>query len=152
MVVSCQTYLSAVAEAADQKAEIFKWAGDLSRERMIGDHVLVATYARPEKTKSGIFMPGSIQKEDEYQGCIGLILATGPSAFVYDGQYRLVEPIEGESEEDYQARRAASVPTVGDWVLYRPANGHGIALGQVACRVFKSECFEMIVSDPSKYY
>ena len=151
MAVSCKPYLKAVAGASDQKAEILRWTGDLSGLQMMGDRVLVATYARPEKIGS-IIMPDSVQQEDEYQGCIGLILAAGPSAFQYDGQYRFIEPLSGETEEEFEVRRATAAPQVGEWCLYRPADGHSIAIRQAACRIFKSECIEMKVNDPAKYY
>lgn len=151
MAVSCKPYLHAVAKAEDQKAEILRWVADLSGVELIGDRVLVATYARPEKI-GNIIMPDSMQQEDEYQGCIGLLLAVGPNAFIYDGQYRLLERYESESETEYFARCTESSPRVGDWVLYRPADGHGIALRQVACRIFKSESIEMRIDNPVNYY
>ena len=151
MAVSCKPYLKAVASAKDQKAEILRWVGDISGEELIGDRVLVATYARPEKIGS-IIMPDSMQQEDEYQGCVGLLLAAGPNAFLFDGQYRLIERREGETDKAHRARWIAAVPKVGDWVLYRPADGHAIAIRQAACRIFKSECIEMRISEPARYY
>ena len=151
MAVSCKPYLKAVASAKDQKAEMLRWVGDISGEEPLGDRVIVATYARPEKIGS-IIMPDSMQQEDEYQGCIGLLLAIGPNAFIFDGQYKLVEQLEGESEEDYRERWNRAVPKVGDWVLYRPADGFAFAIRQAACRVFRSECIQMKVSDPVRFY
>ena len=151
MAVTCKPYLKAVASASDQKAEILRWVGDVSSEKLQGDRVLVATYARPEKVGS-IIMPDSIQQEDEYQGCVGLLLAVGPQAFKYDGQFALVDRYQDESDEEYAARRARLVPQVGDWVLFRPADGHARAIRQAACRVFRSECIDTVTSDPAKYY
>jgi hypothetical protein len=151
MAVSCKPYLKAVAASEDQKSTILSWVGDLSGNQLVGDRVLVATYARPEKIGS-IIMPDSIQQEDEYQGCIGLLLACGPSAFVYDGAYRLLEPDPLETKEEYEERRLKNVPQPGDWVAYRPADGHSITIGQAACRIFKSECIEMKVHDPVRFY
>jgi hypothetical protein len=151
MAVTLVPYLHAVAEATDPKAEIEKWVGDVSREVLLGDRVLVATYARPLKIGS-IWTPPSEVTENRYQGVVGLLLATAPNAFKYDGQWNLLEREEGESEDAYNARRAACIPHVGDWVVYRPADGFEIAIRQASCRVFRSESIIAIASDPLIYY
>jgi hypothetical protein len=151
MSVSLTPYLMAVAEAKDQKAEILRLVGDVSQERLLGDRVMVATYARPSKIGL-LYMPDSETVENRYQGVIGLLLNAGPSAFVYDGAYRLIERIDGESEEDYRNRWMDSVPKPGDWVIYRPADGFEVAMRRASCRIFRSESIMGIASDPLLYY
>jgi len=151
MVVALTPYLKAVADAEDQKSEILKWVGNLDDEKVLGDRVVVATYARPEKI-GHIILPDSQRQEDRFQGVVGLLVATGPNAFVYDGPYRLMQPAPDESDEDYQKRWCSSVPKVGDWVVYRPADGFEIAIRRASCRVFKSESIMMVASNPLRYY
>jgi co-chaperonin GroES (HSP10) len=69
--------------------------------------VLVATYVRPEKTKGGIILADRSQAEDRFQGSVGLVIKTGPLAFVDDG----VVKFGGVKVEE------------GDWVTYRPSDG-----------------------------
>jgi hypothetical protein len=151
MVVALTPYLAAVADASDQKQEILKWVGDVSKEKLLGDRVMVATYARPRKYGS-LYMPDSQQQEDRFQGVVGLLIAKGPNAFVYDGQYLLMDRDPGENEEDYKSRWTAGVPQIGDWVIYKPADGFEMAFRRASCRVFRSESVMTIASDPLLYY
>jgi len=151
MVVALTPYLKAVAESTDPKGVILKWVGDLSGERLLGDRVLVATYARPEKI-GGLYIPPSQQQEDRFQGVVGLLVAKAPNAFVYDGSYRLIDREENESNEEYNSRWQAAVPQIGDWVIYRPADGFEVAIRRASCRVFRSESIMGIASDPLYYY
>jgi co-chaperonin GroES (HSP10) len=63
--------------------------------------VLVATYARSNKSKGGIILGGDITRaEDRYQSKIGLVLKLGPSCF------------EGDKFCGFSVKP-------GDWVHYR---------------------------------
>ena len=136
MAVSLTPYLKAVSEAEDPKKEILKWTGSLKKEKLVGDRVLVATYARPSRTESGLYLSDSMSVEDRFQGTVGLLLLVGDSAFKYDGSFQL----EG------------AIPKVGDFVIYRPADGFEIAFRKASCRVFRSESIIGIASDPLLYY
>jgi co-chaperonin GroES (HSP10) len=152
MVVALTPYLAAVADSDDPKSEILKWVGDLSEEKLLGDRVMVGTYARPIKSGGGVWLPDSQRQEDRFQGVVGLLLTMGPNAFMYDGSYRLIERELDESDQDYRIRWADSVPKVGDWVVYRPADGFEMAFRRASCRVFRSESVMGIASDPLLYY
>ena len=151
MSVTLTPYLDAVSKASDPKAEILKWVGDASQERWLNDRVMVATYARPEKIGS-LYLPDSEKDENRFQGVVGLLISVGPNAFRFDGAYRPVEPVEGETIEEYEARRSSLMPKVGDWVVYRPADGFEFAFRRASCRIFLSECIKGIASDPLLYY
>ena len=45
-----------------------------------GYNVLVLQYVTPEK-KGSLFMPQQVQREDEFQGCVGIVLRVGPEAY-----------------------------------------------------------------------
>jgi co-chaperonin GroES (HSP10) len=81
----------------DPKQELWSRAAPLVEGwKVQAELVLIATYLRPEKTQSGIFLPEKARGEDEYQGKVGLIIMMGPDAF------------KGDPEE--------TKPAVGDWV------------------------------------
>ena len=46
-------YIKHVSEAEDPKREILKWVKGIEKEYVLGDRVIVATYARPAKTSGG---------------------------------------------------------------------------------------------------
>jgi len=136
MAVSLTPYLKAVAEAENPRREILKWVGSTKGERLNSDRVMVATYARPSKTESGLYLSEGMTIEDRFQGTVGLLILKGPTAFKYDGAYQF----EGDA------------PEIGDWVIYRPADGFEIAFRRASCRVFRSESIMGRASDPLLYY
>ena len=101
--------LREIAQAAeyDPRQALVDAIGDISGYECFHNRVLVATYIRPEKTKGGIILADRSLQEDRFQGKVGLVLKTGPLAFVDDTSIKFggkqVEP--------------------GDWVLYQPSNG-----------------------------
>jgi co-chaperonin GroES (HSP10) len=99
----------------DPKKELMSKVGDLSGMSLFGPTVLMATYLRPAKTKSGIILTEKYRDEDIYQGKIGLVLKLGPKAFSD-------EPWFGEKVE------------VGDWVWFRASNGTALKVNEVDCR------------------
>jgi co-chaperonin GroES (HSP10) len=71
-------------------------------------HILVAKYIRTTVGTSGrIIAASQTQKEDEYQGKVGLVIKIGPGAFLDDGAVTF---------------RGISVKP-DDWVLYRNSDG-----------------------------
>jgi hypothetical protein len=47
--------------------------GSLDDIQVFNNEVLVAIYVRPEKTNSGIILPGQTRDEDRHQGKVGLV-------------------------------------------------------------------------------
>ena len=111
------------------KAAYVTKAGDLSKEVVLYDLVLVATYFRPEKTAGGIIRPEDNIREDEYQGKTGLILKMG--------------------EEISQPRVA-----VGDWVVYSIKDGWPVAIGphKLPCRLVPHDRIRMKTSSPETVF
>jgi len=136
MAVSLDAYLSAVADAEDPKREIIKWAGNLKDISVKNDRILVATYARPQKTAGNILLPDSQLAENRWQGMVGLLLACGPSAFKYDGSFKY----EGEP------------PKVGDWIVYKPAESTEVAWRKMSCRILRSDSVIATIKDPLLIY
>jgi len=132
MSVSLDAYLSAVANAENPKKEILRWAGNLKEISLKSDRILVATYARPQKTAGNIILPDSQLAENRWQGMVGLLLACGHAAFKYDGSYAY----EGEP------------PKIGDWVVYKPADSTEVAWRKASCRIMRSECVLATIKCP----
>ncbi len=101
------------------KKHILQQVGDYPAEIEIwGRGVLIAVYIRPlVKPGSMIQSTAEQQKEDQFQGKVGMVLALGPDAFKGEPGW-----LEGQFGK-------APVPKVGDW-LFCSAND-GITL-QVA--------------------
>lgn len=103
----------------DPKQAILAKVGDLKDVRLSGAQVLVATYIRPERKKSGLIITQSVRDEDKFQGKCGLVLKMGPLA------YKATERLDFGG---YAAK-------VGDWVWYRPMDGYALSVHGVHCRV-----------------
>ena len=73
----------------DPREVIWQAVGkDIDDIQMLGARVLVATYVRPDKTASGIYLSDRTRGEDEYQGRVGMVLKMGPLAFVDDENHK----------------------------------------------------------------
>ena len=156
MSVSLTPYLKAVSEAEDQKQEIMNWIGDVSKDVILNDEVLVATYARRQYvyTRGGQKMWLSDEEliENRYQGKVGLLLKSGPEAFRFARGWANISPVPGETHDEFEARRILHTPKPGDWVLYRSADGFEAALQRAIVKIIPSECIKMIIADPMDWY
>ena len=105
----------------DPAAEIKANVGDVSSVEVFHNLVLVGTYIRPEKTKSGLFLGDQARDEDKWQGKVGLVLKVGPLAFVDDDRINFA----GVSIKDY------------DWVMFRPSDGFQLTVNGHHCRLLE---------------
>lgn len=103
----------------DPAKALQKELGSLEGIEIFHNQVLAAVYIRPEKTAGGIMLPETVRGEDRYQSKVGLIVKTGPNAFV--------DP-EGVWFKDVDLK-------VGDWVIFRPSDGWSITINKVLCRI-----------------
>jgi co-chaperonin GroES (HSP10) len=100
--------------------------------------ILVAVYVRPriEKTLKGILLPGERadqeQKEDIYQGKVGLIIAMGKQAY----------------QDDETTKFHGVKNNVGDWVWFRPSDGMGCYIGDLFCRLLTENAIIGRIPDP----
>ena len=104
--------------------------GDHSGIELFQNQILVAIYQRPEKTKSGLYLAGQTRDEDRYQSKIGLVFKKGPQAFVDSSGWQF---------EDVQ---------LGEWVIFRPADGWATAINGVPCRFLVDTSVKGRVSAP----
>lgn len=109
----------AMQHDVDPKDAILKQVGDLSEVEIFHNQVLIAIYVRPERTKSGIFIPGQTREEDRYQGKVGLVIKKGNDAF-----------------NDPTGKWFSGVTiNVLDWVVFRPSDGWQVTVNDQLCRI-----------------
>jgi len=110
--------------------------GDISGVELLNTQVLVAVYIRPEKTKGGIIMTTKARDEDRHQSKVGLIIKTGPTAFV---------------ENDGKWFNGLNLK-VGDWVVFRPSDGWNVTVNGVLCRMFDDMSIRARIPHPDNVY
>ena len=103
----------------DPRKKLMEEMGDLSKVEVFNNQILVAVYLRPEKTKSGLYMPDAHRDEDKYQSKVGLVLKKGPMAF---------------DDNTGQWFNGVTI-TANDWIVFRPSDGWSITINGVICRM-----------------
>jgi len=121
-IVAQRKAATVIAASVNPKLDIINLVGDLSKEEVLYDLVLVGTYFRPEKTAGGIIRPQENVQEDQWQSKTGLVLKMGP-----------------EADDKVQ---------VGDWVVYSVSDGWALSVNEYPCRLVPSNCIRMKVSKP----
>lgn len=127
MPVIASNKIVELAQAADAKKALIDNVGDISKVRITGQNLFVATYIRPEKTRGGIIRPESNVREDEFQGNVGLVLKVG-------------EAFNKEDAEDL----------LHQWVMFGYNDGLRYRYNDVPCRTIHVDRVRQIVPDPSK--
>lgn len=128
MAVAISDKVVTIAQSDNPKLALIKAVGDLTKEEVCWDLVLVATYFRPEKTKGGIIRPKENIQEDAFQGKVGMVLKTGPEC----GNQPLL--------------------AMGDWVVYSVNDGWSITINETPCRIVPYDRIRMKISDPAKVF
>jgi co-chaperonin GroES (HSP10) len=104
---------------ADPKELLKKELGNISEVEIFNTQILCVVYIRPQKTKSGIYLPDSTVDEDRHQSKVGLVVKMGADAFIDDtGKWFKDAKIE-----------------LDDWVVFRPSDGWSITVNGVLCRI-----------------
>lgn len=125
-----------IAESSsDPKVAILKALGKHDTH-IFHSKVLVATYVRPARTKSGIYLADKTIEEDRYQGTIFLVVGLGKGAFKDDN----IAKFNGDKVE------------VGDWVMGVAGDGIAMFINGVPCRLFDDTRILMRVKDPELYF
>ena len=118
------------------KTEIMAKLGSLADVDVFHNRILVATFVRPERTASGLYLSDQTKKEDEYQGTVGVVVKKGPGAFVDAGSVEFF----GKNVE------------VGDWVVYSLHSGRGLAMNGVHCRIIEDAHVDMVIPQPDMVF
>lgn len=125
-----------MTHAIDPKKAILDDIGDLSTFELFNNKILLATYKRPEKTKSGIILTDSNRSEDTFQSKVGLLIKIGPSAF----------------EENAEGWFAGEKFDLGDWIVHRPSDGWSINVHGVDCRILTDTQVQGRAVDPDEVW
>jgi co-chaperonin GroES (HSP10) len=125
-----------MTHAIDPKQAILDEIGDLSTFELFNNKILLATYKRPEKTKSGIILTDSNRSEDTFQSKVGLLIKIGPSAF----------------EENAEGWFAGEKFELGDWIVHRPSDGWSINVHGVDCRILTDTQVQGRAVDPDEVW
>jgi|FreactcultureFD7_1027221.scaffolds.fasta_scaffold19527_2 co-chaperonin GroES (HSP10) len=125
-----------MTHAIDPKKAILDEIGDLSTFELFNNKILLATYKRPEKTKSGIILTDNNRSEDTFQSKVGLLIKIGPSAF----------------EENAEGWFAGEKFELGDWIVHRPSDGWSINVHGVDCRILADTQVQGRAVDPDEVW
>jgi co-chaperonin GroES (HSP10) len=106
--------------------------GDISDVEISGNQVLIVTYERPEKTKSGLLLADVTKDEDRSQGKVGLIVKMGATAFV-----------DPENKYGFPPDMA-----LHDWIFYRASEAWAVTVNGKHCRVLEDVNLRGRVSHP----
>lgn len=126
-------YVETEEEAAKRILEGF----DLSTFETCGimnNQVVMAIYKWPNKSRGGVLLVDD--KESEYQGKTGLIIAMGPTAY----------------EDDTGRWFKGKKPALGDWVVIRASDGWRLDLYGVQCRIFDDTLTKMVIPHPESVW
>ena len=120
----------------DPKSKLLAELGDLSSVELFNNQILVATYIRPQKTKSGIYLTDKTTEEDKFQSKVGLLVKTGPSAFE-------------ENDEGWFQNEEFNL---NDWLVFRPSDGWSITIHGVLCRILSDTQVKGRVQNPDEVW
>ncbi len=120
----------------DPRKVLLDRIGDLSHVEVFNNQALCAVYLRPEKTKSGIYLPDKHRDEDQFQSKVGLLIKTGPSAFIDSGD-------QWFSGVNIQ---------IHDWLVFRPSDGWSITVNGVLCRMLDDINIRGRISHPDQVW
>lgn len=123
--------IETLAQADDPRRAILEAVGDLDKEDVLCDMVLVGTFIRHEKTAGGIIRPKDNVQEDEWQSKVGLVLKKGPYAWVED------EEVKGDNAR------------IGSWVAFNIKDGWPLQINDAPCRLIPYTRIRMRISDPN---
>ena len=121
---------------ADPKAVLKEQIGNIDSFDIYNNQILIAVYVRPEKTKSGIFLPDAHRAEDQFQSKVGLVLKKGPAAF------------EGDDSLWFKDMKIE----LDDWIVFRPSEGWAITVNGVLCRMLDDTSVRGKIDAPDKIW
>lgn len=131
MSVATAAKIKLLSESKDYAKDVLKELGDLSDIEAFANQILVAIYFRPAKVR-GIIRPDTNIQEDAYQSKVGFVIKKGPAAFVDDENRQFM----GQNVN------------IGDFIVYRAADGFPMDIRGVPCRVLVETNIKLRIKDP----
>ncbi len=120
----------------DPKLILKEQIGNTDSFEIYNNQILIAVYIRPQKTKTGIYLPDSIVAEDQFQSKVGLVLKKGPAAF------------EGDDSLWFKDMHIE----LDDWIVFRPSDGWAITVNGVLCRMLDDTSVRGKIDVPDKIW
>jgi hypothetical protein len=118
--------------SVDPSKDLLDRLGSLDGVEVFHNQALVAIYLRPQKTASGIYLTDQTRNEDIFQSKVGLLVKTGDTAFVAEGEWwQGIEPI-----------------SPGNWLVFRPSESWSVTVNGVVCRIIEDINVRGRVSHP----
>lgn len=107
--------------------------GWIEKVEPLGHDAVVCVYERPQKMKSGLYMPDGASRvaEDKFQGVVGLVVKLGPNFHEKRREIGVIDPIK-----------------VGDWVSFRTQDCVAFVLGNRAMRQLEGHFLRQRLADP----
>jgi hypothetical protein len=136
MPVLSASKIEQISQSLNPREAIINAVGDLSKEYVFADLVLVGTYIRNEKTSGGIIRPADVLKEDEYQSKVGLVLKFGPLAYA-------------DWEDDEHRGLNARLHT---WVVFAIKDTWPVQIRGTPCRFVPYDKLRMRLTDPTMVF
>lgn len=127
-----------LAYESDPREALEHSLGNISEIELAPTELLVAIHVPPKeaKTKAGIILADTTKKEYQYQGKVGLVVKTGANVFVDDERVQF---------HGFKA-------SVGDWIVFKPADGWPVSINQTPCRVISDYLVKVKVPHPDVAY
>jgi hypothetical protein len=116
----------------DPKQKLLDDLGDISQIEIFNNKLLVAVYIRPEKAKSGLYLPDQNREEDKFQSKVGLLVKKGNAAF----------------EDDTGAWFKDIEINMHDWLVVRPSDAWSITINGVLCRIVEDALVQGRIPHP----
>lgn len=126
----------AMQHDTDPKDELLTELGDIKDIEIYHNQILCAVYIRPEKLKSGLYVPTKHIEEDRTQSKVGLVVKMGPDAF-FD--------TSGKWFKEMNIRE-------GDWVVFRPSDGWAITVNGTLCRILDDVNIKGRITHPDQVW
>jgi co-chaperonin GroES (HSP10) len=122
--------------ANDPRQALKEQIGNIDDIEIFNNQILVAVYIRPQKTKSGIYLPDSTVGEDQYQSKVGLVLKKGSTAFI---------------DEENKWFRGFNIE-LDDWIVFRPSDGWTVTINNNICRILDDTAVRGRVQAPDQIW
>lgn len=119
---------------------------DLEKFIMVGDRVLVKPKNPSGKTKSGLFLPPSVQEKEKVQS--GYIVKVGPGYPI---------PAVGDEDDQWKPKDKDEVKYlplqthIGDLAIYIASNGHEIEFNNEKYIILPYSAILMIIRDENMF-
>lgn len=132
--------ITKMVHKTDPREDIYKKVGALADCDVFHNQILVAVYERPNELDLGngkkLLLADSTRKEDQYQGKVGLVLKTGPLAFV------------GRDKDEF----AGQTVERGEWIAFRVSDGWSLEINGQLCRMIHDVDCKLRIPAPDYVY